>query len=124
MSRSRRSTGRSSRASSWSAATRTTEARTDMDLPTLDVADRRIGLEAATSVPVLELVKIGKQFGTDPAVHALTDVDLTLEAGDWLAITGPSGSGKSTLLNIIGCLDRPTSGGLRFDGIDTTGLTE
>jgi len=95
-----------------------------MDLPTLDVADRRIGLEAAISVPVLELVKVGKQFGTDPAVHALTDVDLTLEAGDWLAITGPSGSGKSTLLNIIGCLDRPTSGSLRFDGIDTTGLTE
>jgi len=47
-----------------------------------------------------------------------------LNRGDWLTITGPSGSGKSTLLNIIGCLDRPTSGSYFLDGIDTTSLTE
>ncbi len=73
---------------------------------------------------VLELRKIGRQFGTDPAVHALVDIDLSLERGDWLSITGPSGAGKSTLLNIIGCLDSPTSGTYLIDGIDTTQLTD
>ena len=73
---------------------------------------------------VLELRKIGRSFGADPAVDALVDVDLTLEQGDWLSITGPSGAGKSTLLNIIGCLDRPTSGTYLIDGIDTTTLTD
>jgi ABC-type glutathione transport system ATPase component len=45
---------------------------------------------------VLELVKVSKTYGTEPAVHALTDVDLVLDRGEWLAITGPSGAGKST----------------------------
>ncbi len=73
---------------------------------------------------VLELRKVGRQFGTDPAVDALVNVDLWLERGEWLSITGPSGSGKSTLLNIIGCLDRPTSGAYLLDGIDTARLTD
>jgi len=73
---------------------------------------------------VLDLRKVCKQFGTDPAVDALTDVDLVLRRGEWLSITGPSGSGKSTLLNIIGCLDRPTSGQFLFDGVETTRLSE
>ena len=73
---------------------------------------------------VLELIKIGRQYGTEPAVHALVEVDLSLNRGDWLAITGPSGAGKSTLLNILGCLDQPTSGSYRIDGIDTTKLTD
>ena len=73
---------------------------------------------------VIQLIKIGRQYGDDPVVHALRDVDLSLERGDWLAITGPSGSGKSTLLNIIGCLDQPTSGTYFVDGIDTTKLTD
>ncbi|MGH8545448.1 MAG: ATP-binding cassette domain-containing protein, partial [Gammaproteobacteria bacterium] len=74
--------------------------------------------------PVLALNKVGKQYGSEPAVQALVDVDLSLERGDWLSITGPSGAGKSTLLNIIGCLDRPSSGSYFFDGIDTAKLTE
>jgi macrolide transport system ATP-binding/permease protein len=73
---------------------------------------------------VLELRKIGRSFGSDPVVEALVDIDLTLERGDWLSITGPSGAGKSTLLNIIGCLDRATSGTYLIDGIDTTTLTD
>src|SRR6266436_4798468 len=73
---------------------------------------------------VLDLRKVCKQFGTDPAVDALIDVDLVLRRGEWLSITGPSGSGKSTLLNILGCLDRPTSGQYLFDGIETTKLSE
>ena len=77
-----------------------------------------------TTTKVLELIKIGRQYGTEPPVHALVDVDLSLQRGDWLAITGPSGAGKSTLLNIIGCLDQPTSGTYLIDGIDTTKLTD
>ncbi len=73
---------------------------------------------------VLEINKVGRQFGSEPAVHALVDVDLWLEPGEWLAITGPSGAGKSTLLNVIGCLDRPTSGSYFFDGIDTATLSD
>jgi len=71
---------------------------------------------------VLELIKISRQFGIDPAVHALVDVDLTVNRGEWLSITGPSGAGKSTLLNVIGCLDHPTGGTYLIDGIDTTQL--
>ncbi len=80
--------------------------------------------ELDTPTRVLELKKISKQYGSEPAVHALVDVDLSLERGEWLSITGPSGAGKSTLLNIIGCLDRPTNGSFFFDGIDTANLTD
>jgi macrolide transport system ATP-binding/permease protein len=79
---------------------------------------------ARVTTPLLELHKVGRQYGSEPAVRALVDVDLSLERGEWLAITGPSGAGKSTLLNIIGCLDRPTSGRYLFDGIDTARLTD
>jgi macrolide transport system ATP-binding/permease protein len=77
-----------------------------------------------TTHRVLELHKVSKQYGSEPAVHALVDVDLSLDRGDWLSITGPSGAGKSTLLNIIGCLDQPTSGSYFIDGIDTAKLTD
>jgi macrolide transport system ATP-binding/permease protein len=77
-----------------------------------------------TTNRVLELRGVGRTFGSDPAVHALVDVDLTLSRGDWLAVTGPSGAGKSTLLNIIGCLDRPTSGSYLIDGIETAKLAD
>ena len=73
---------------------------------------------------MLDLRKVCKQFGTDPAVDALIDVDLVLQRGEWLSITGPSGSGKSTLLNVLGCLDRPTRGQYLFDGIETATLSE
>jgi macrolide transport system ATP-binding/permease protein len=73
---------------------------------------------------VLELTGVGRRFGSDPAVDALVDIDLSLDRGDWLAITGPSGAGKSTLLNVIGCLDHPTSGDYVLDGIETTGLSD
>src|SRR6476620_10575220 len=74
--------------------------------------------------PVLELCKLGKTYGSEPAVHALVDVELVLERGEWLSITGPSGAGKSTLLNVLGCLDHATSGQYLFDGIDTAKLTD
>jgi macrolide transport system ATP-binding/permease protein len=92
-----------------------------MQLHQLPLADERCSIAASR---VLELDKVCKNFEIDPVVTALVDIDLELDRGDWLAITGPSGSGKSTLLNIIGCLDQPTSGSFRFDGIDTTTLKE
>jgi macrolide transport system ATP-binding/permease protein len=73
---------------------------------------------------VLDLNKVGRQFGSEPVVHALIDIDLRLRPGEWLAITGPSGAGKSTLLNVLGCLDHPTSGEYLFDGINTAALRD
>jgi putative ABC transport system ATP-binding protein len=57
-------------------------------------------------------------------VHALDGVDLVIEDGDWLAIQGPTGHGKSTLLQILGALDRPTSGTVQFGGQDLARLRE
>ncbi len=61
--------------------------------------------------------QMGKSFSGDGVeTQALQDIDVTLEAGDFISIIGPSGSGKSTLLSLIGTLDRPTSGKLHYDG--------
>jgi ABC-type lipoprotein export system ATPase subunit len=73
-------------------------------------------------VPAVELREIGRTFGSDPPVTALRDVNLTLQRGAAVAIVGPSGSGKTTLLNVLGCLDRQTTGTYLLDGIDVGGL--
>ena len=73
---------------------------------------------------VISLVKLRKQFDSEPPVDALVDVDLEVREGEWVAIVGPSGSGKSTLLNIIGCLDTQSSGSYHFAGIDVAGLSD
>jgi putative ABC transport system ATP-binding protein len=65
---------------------------------------------------VIELSGVSKVYGSARLVHALRQVDLHVGAGEYVAIMGPSGSGKSTLMNIIGCLDRPTSGTYMLDG--------
>jgi putative ABC transport system ATP-binding protein len=57
-------------------------------------------------------------------VHALNDINLRIEAGDYVSIMGPSGSGKSTLLHILGCLDRPSAGSYRLAGEETGQLNE
>src|SRR6266545_3682698 len=80
--------------------------------------------QVETNGYVLELKRVGREFGSDPVVQALVEINLSLRPGEWLAITGPSGAGKSTLLNILGCLDRPSSGEYLFEGIDTASLSD
>jgi putative ABC transport system ATP-binding protein len=71
-------------------------------------------------MPVLELKNVTKSYGDLDALH---DVSLTVEAGEWVSVVGPSGSGKSTMMNIVGCLDRPTSGAVVLDGSDVATLS-
>ena len=78
----------------------------------------------ADAVPTVELRHISREFGSEPRVRALRDVDLTIDRGSSVAIVGASGSGESTLLNVLGCLDRPTSGTYLLDGIDVSHLDE
>jgi len=74
---------------------------------------------------MIELAGIHRNFQVgDQMVHALDNVNLSISAGDYLSIMGPSGSGKSTLLNLLGLLDRPTSGVYRFNGQDVTSLSD
>lgn len=70
----------------------------------------------------VEAVDLSKRFDTDPPVDVVRGVDLVVEPGDYVAVTGPSGSGKSSLLNLIGLLDRPTDGRLWIQGVDVTDL--
>jgi putative ABC transport system ATP-binding protein len=77
------------------------------------------------STPVIDLRRVAKTYGNGKLeVTALTDVDLVVERGEFVAIMGPSGSGKSTLMNIIGCLDVPTRGRFSLDGVDVRTLDE
>ena len=75
--------------------------------------------------PIIRLENIKRTYHVgDVDVHALRDVTLTVNAGEFVAIMGSSGSGKSTLMAIIGCLDRPSGGRYFFEGVDVAGLSE
>jgi lipoprotein-releasing system ATP-binding protein len=78
----------------------------------------------AEAVLALEAIRKSYATGTPAEVEVLHGIDLVLEKGAFCALMGPSGSGKSTLLNIIGLLDRPTSGRLLINGEDTTRLDD
>jgi len=72
---------------------------------------------------LIETIGLSKSYrmGTY-VVPALVDISIAIERGDFVAVTGPSGSGKSTLLNVLGCLDTPTGGTYRLDGVDVSAL--
>ena len=76
-------------------------------------------------VPVAELTGISKVYGSgDLCVKALDQLDLSVHPGDYLAVMGASGSGKSTAMNILGCLDRPTSGRYQLNGTSVEQLDD
>ncbi len=88
-------------------------------------ATRPVPGPSATSKPVLiGLDQVTKQFDGKRRVVALDHVTLSIDAGEMVSIIGPSGSGKSTLLNLIGGLDRPTSGTVSIDGAALGGLSD
>jgi putative ABC transport system ATP-binding protein len=73
---------------------------------------------------VLELRSVGKTYPPPTTVTALANVDLTVGLGETVSITGPSGSGKSTLLNVLGTLERPSTGTVRIGGTDTSTIPD
>jgi putative ABC transport system ATP-binding protein len=74
--------------------------------------------------PALELSGVSKVYPPPTAVTALTGIDLLVQPGETVAVTGASGSGKSTMLNLLGTLERPTSGTVRLAGTDTSTLSD
>ncbi len=79
----------------------------------------------ASPVPVIDVRDVRKTYGSgEGAVQALRGVTLSVEHGDYLAIMGTSGSGKSTLMHVLGCLDVPTAGRYRLEGVEVAALDD
>ena len=75
------------------------------------------------STPIVQLEDFKKTYQSgDIQVHAVRGVNLTVQAGEFIAVMGASGSGKSTLMNTVGCLDRPSGGRFMLDGVEVSKL--
>jgi putative ABC transport system ATP-binding protein len=75
-------------------------------------------------MPLIELKAVSKVYSMgEVEVHALREITLTMDRGEFSALIGPSGSGKSTLMNTLGCLDRPSSGSYRLNGEEVTNMS-
>jgi len=85
----------------------------------------RQAIEFDSNTPILVMGKLCKNYQLGSVeLRVLCDIDLTITSGEYVAIMGPSGSGKSTLLNMIGCLDRPTSGDYQLGGQSVSELDD
>jgi putative ABC transport system ATP-binding protein len=81
--------------------------------------------EPSNEPPIAEVLSVSRWFGPEGArIHALREVSLTVRRGEFVAIMGPSGSGKTTLMNVLGLLDRPSSGQYFLDGEPADSLTD
>ena len=86
--------------------------------------DNLVDLETRPDCAVIALNGVTREYaGHAGVVRALDYASFSIVAREWVAVTGPSGSGKSTLVNVLGCLDRPTEGQLRIDGIDVATMS-
>jgi len=95
-----------------------TLAQVEIDLRELEKSE-----EPAGATPVIQVENVHKFYDLgETKVHALRGVDLTIEPGEFVAIMGSSGSGKSTFMNMLGCLDKPSSGRYLLEGADVSGL--
>jgi putative ABC transport system ATP-binding protein len=92
----------------------------------VSLADRSgVGLDEGSDRPILEAIELVRDYPSgDSVIHALRGVSLTASPGHLVAVRGRSGSGKTTLLNILGGLDRPTSGRVLIDGQEVSAMTE
>jgi len=89
-----------------------------------DVHVKEEALQGPGETRVIELNGVTREYaGHGNVVRALDGATFNIMAGEWVAITGPSGSGKSTLVNLLGCLDRPTSGELKIDGVSIASMS-
>jgi putative ABC transport system ATP-binding protein len=86
-------------------------------------AGNQIALDGA-AMPVLDVEEVTKSYPGEPPIQALRGVTLTIDKGDLVGIVGPSGSGKTTLLQLMGTLDRPTSGQVRITGLDVAAMAD
>jgi putative ABC transport system ATP-binding protein len=93
-------------------------------MTTLNVRTRAADAGRRTGEPVLQLDEVTKTYPGATSVVALDKVSFTIHRGDLVAIVGPSGSGKSTLLQVMGTLDRPTSGSVRIVGDDVAAMSD
>src|SRR5947209_3979542 len=100
-----------------------TRTRSPLSDDTVAVADNAVTIDGA-GAPVLEVDDVTKTYPGEPPVQALREVSLTIARGELVGIVGPSGSGKTTLLQLMGTLDRPTSGQVRITGLDVAAMAD